>query len=301
MHNRAPLCENPATVNRSRVRHSELTKVFLDLGIDAGSRLIVHSSLSSFGFVEGGASGVIDALLEVIGPDGLLLMPSFNHGRPFEDGGPGHYDPRATATTNGRIPDVFWRRQDVARTLNPTHAFAAWGPDAERYTADHHRTLTMGPDSPLGTLQRQGGYGLLLGVGYNRNTFHHVVEMTTKAPCLGRRTEAYPVRIAGRRVVLGRTWGWRGGRCPFTDQTRYGSLMEDRGLQSAARIGDGKALFFSLADCFGVVEELLSGGGFGFPPCGKCPIRPRHTIWTVESDWDEELDRLKPDSEAWSY
>jgi hypothetical protein len=77
--------------------------------------------------------------------------------------------------------------------------------------------------------------------------------------------------------------------------------MEDRGLQRTARIGDGRALFFSLDDCFRVIEELLSDGGFGFPPCSGCPIRPRRTIWTVESDWDDALDRLKPDSEAWSY
>jgi aminoglycoside N3'-acetyltransferase len=283
------------------IERSDLISAFHALGLGHGLRLVVHSSLSSFGFVGGGASTVIDALIETVGGGGVIVMPSFNHGRPFEGADPGLYDPLETSTTNGRIPDVFWRRADVARSLNPTHAFAVWGKDATEYTAGHHRTLTMGPDSPLGILHRQGGYGLLLGVGYNRNTFHHVVEMTTSAPCLGRRTEAYPVRIGDNRTVLGRTWGWRGGRCPFTDQTRYGMLMESRSLQKTIQIGECRAIFYALDDCFRVVRELLARGGFGFPGCDECPIRPRHTIWTVESDWDDELEQLRSNSQAWRY
>ena len=41
---------------------------------------MVHSSLSRIGHVIGGPGAVIDALLAVIGPDGTLMMPSFNHG-----------------------------------------------------------------------------------------------------------------------------------------------------------------------------------------------------------------------------
>ena len=112
---------------------------------------MVHSSLKSFGRVEGGARTVIAALMEVITPEGTLLFPSFNHGRAFEEGQPGYFDPRETPTTNGAIPDLFWRMPGVLRSLAPTHAFAAWGKNARRYMQFHHRTLTMGPESPLGT------------------------------------------------------------------------------------------------------------------------------------------------------
>ena len=60
----------------------------------------------------------------------------------------------------------------------------------------------MGPESPLGFLMRDEGYGLLLGVGYQANTFHHVVEMSTGAPCLGMRTRSFPA--AARRWPSGR-------------------------------------------------------------------------------------------------
>ena len=46
--------------------------------------LMVHSSLSALGEVEGGANTVIGALLEAIGPTGTLAMPAMSGERPFD-------------------------------------------------------------------------------------------------------------------------------------------------------------------------------------------------------------------------
>ena len=279
----------------------DLCHGFRSLGLHAGSGVMVHASLSSFGHVLGGARTVIDALMEVVTPEGTLMMPSFNHGGPFAPGGPGYYDPGETRTTNGAIADLFWRLPGVQRSLDPTHPIAAWGKDAQRYTRGHHRTLTMGPESPLGLLGAEGGYGLLLGVGYGSNTFHHIVEMSTLAPCLGQRSEAYPVRLPDGRQVLGRTWGWRSQRCPINDAAIYREEMETQGLQKTALIGGCRATLFRLDDCYRVVAGLLASGKDGIMPCSRCPIRPRHVAQTVASDWDAATQTLMADSVAWSY
>jgi len=270
------------------------------LGIQPGFRLIAHSSLRSFGTVEGGALTVIQALMEAVTPQGTLLMVSFNHEAPFQDG-PGYYHPLETPTIDGAIPDLFWRLPGVQRSLDPTHAFAAWGRDAVRYTAAHHRTLTMGPESPLGLLHADGGYGLLLGVGYEVNTFHHVVETCTEAPCLGKRSEAYPVILPDGRRVMGRTWGWRGAPCPINDESRYPAEMRRRGLEKVIHIGESRVTLFRLADCYEVIAGLLRTGIDGYPPCSGCSIRPRLVPQTVASDWDEADARPLPDSVAWTY
>jgi len=272
-----------------------------DLGLGPGAGVMVHSSLRSFGHVLGGARTVIAALQEVVTRAGTVMMPSFNHGGPAVADEPGYYSPVETPCSNGAIPDLFWRLPGVHRSWNPTHPFAAWGRHARRYTRWHHRTLTMGPDSPLGLLGREGGWGLLLGVDYGPNTFHHVVEMTVGVPCLGRRIEAYAVRLPDGRRVEGRTWGWREAACPFTDQNRYGMLMAARGLHRRRRIGRCVATLFRLRDSFEVVAEVLRRGLDGLPPCTRCPIRPRKTPRTVPSDWDDAAGRLRPDSPALAY
>lgn len=295
------------------ITENDLLEGFLAIGLRPGMGVMVHSSLKSFGHVFGGASTVIGVLMKILSSEGTLLMPSFNHGLPFQEdswgerypeGGfspKGYFSPLETPTVNGIIPDTFWRLPGVRRSLDPTHSFAAWGKHADDYISEHHRTLTMGPKSPLGLLHADGGYGLLLGVGYEANTFHHVVEMSTGARCLGKRSEVYPVRLVDGRVVNGRTWGWRGGTCPFTDEGRYGAMMVKNGLERVQSIGSSRATFFKLSDCYSVVGELLQNGFAGFPPCDKCPIQPRKVSQTVESDWDDVQNCLLPNSEAWDY
>jgi aminoglycoside N3'-acetyltransferase len=284
---------------RSQVTRAEITDALRSFGVLSGSGVMVHSSLKSFGRVEGGAGAVVAALMDVVTPEGTLLLPSFNHNEPFDPGGPGYYDPRETPTSNGAIPDAFWRLDGVLRSLDPTHPIAAWGKNARRYTEHHHRTLTMGPRSPLGLLAAEGGYGLLLGVGYESNTFHHVVEMSTGAPCLGQRSEAYPVHLPDGRLVLGRTWGWRERSCPITDHIRYGPAMQ--AVQRQIQIGGCTATLFLLRDCYDIIAPMLRDGVGAQAPCSRCPIRPRCVAQTTQPDWDAEAQRPLPDSAAWTY
>lgn len=283
------------------VKKEDIVAGLRDLGLSPGSGLVVHSSLKSFGRVEGGAQTVIEALMETVTDAGTVLMPSFNHGSAFAQGAPGYFDPRETPTVSGAIPDLFWRLPGVQRSLNPTHAFAAWGKNAKRYTEHHHRTITMGPESPLGLLHADDGYCLLLGVGYHANTFHHVVEMSTEVLCLGVRTEAYPLRLADGAMVEARTWAWREKNCPFTDQGRYHEVIEARGLQQEIMIGQSKVILFRLRDCFAVVAEIFREGKDGFPPCSGCAIRPRQMERTVASDWDQAGQCLSADSAAHNF
>jgi aminoglycoside N3'-acetyltransferase len=287
--------------NKTYLSRAELLNTFKNIGIIPGMGLVVHSSLKSFGYVEGGAHTIIEVLMELITAQGTLLMPSFNHGIIFLPGKVGYYDPEQTPTINGIIPDTFWRMPGVLRSLDPTHPVAAWGKNALRYVQNHHRTLTMGPESPLGLLWRDGGSCLLLGVGSEANTFHHVVEMTTGAHCLGLRTEGYPVKLTDGRRIIGRTWGWRGGICPITDKGIYFSVMEGSGYLIKEKVGESDVILYSLNDCYKILAPLLQQGIKGVPSCHDCPINPRQVEQTVESDWDKENQRLHVNSIAWTY
>ncbi len=46
------------------------------LGLSDGDVVLVHSSLSGLGWVQGGAGTVIDALVEAVGPGGTVLFPT---------------------------------------------------------------------------------------------------------------------------------------------------------------------------------------------------------------------------------
>lgn len=69
--------------------YKNIANVFRDIGIESGAILEVHSSFSSFGYVEGGAETVISALKEVVGSDGSIFMPALRLSPelPLTDGG----------------------------------------------------------------------------------------------------------------------------------------------------------------------------------------------------------------------
>ena len=247
------------------------------LGLKSGDNVMVHSSLKSFGHVEGGAETVISALMELLTEEGTLVMPSFNHGDIYEEGD--IFDIKKTRTRNGIIPDTFWRMPGVTRSMNPTHSFAAWGKNAQRYLSRHHLVDTMGEDSPLGLLWKDGGCCLLLGVGYGSNTFHHFVETRTGAPCLTRRGEVYPVRWSDGRVENLHTWGWRGRNCPINDPARYKGRMAAYHRQ--VKIGGATVTLYPLRDGYNVIAKCLQEGLRGWPPCSRCLVRPRKCEWTV--------------------
>ncbi|MBI2440258.1 MAG: AAC(3) family N-acetyltransferase, partial [Lentisphaerae bacterium] len=55
-----------------------LTNDLRQLGVAAGDILFIHSSFKSLGPVVNGAETVVRALEAAVGPQGLVLMPSFN-------------------------------------------------------------------------------------------------------------------------------------------------------------------------------------------------------------------------------
>src|SRR5436305_5681484 len=56
---------------------------FSNIGIKPGMTLIVHSSLKSIGWVCGREITVVDALMEVLTPEGTLVMPT--HSSDYSD------------------------------------------------------------------------------------------------------------------------------------------------------------------------------------------------------------------------
>lgn len=239
-----------------------LESAFRRLGVRRGMDLMVHSSLSSLGPIIGGAETVIDALLAVLGSRGTLMMPSFNHGLARV------YDVRTTPTINGVIPDAFWRRPGVCRSIYPTHPIAALGPKARRWTAGHLETLCWGPQSPLGRLIHEGGYILLLGVNHHANTAYHVAETSMPAPCLGQFERPSLILDHAGRALPVRSMQFRAGRCPVSPDD-LDRALDRRGLQRRGKVGAATCILVRGLDVFHAHRKLLA------PHCPTCPIRPR--------------------------
>ncbi|MED5415623.1 MAG: AAC(3) family N-acetyltransferase [Candidatus Latescibacterota bacterium] len=152
------------------VVRSDVIRSLESMGLKAGDRVMVHSSLSSMGHVEGGAPTVLQAFLDVLGAAGTLMVPTFTHS------GCQYYDPLLTPSLNGAITEAARSLPGAIRSLHPTHAVTVVGPDAEDLVEDDLDRGALGRDSALDRLIKKGGHVFLLGVDHRANSSIHIGE-----------------------------------------------------------------------------------------------------------------------------
>lgn len=143
----------------------------------------MHSSLSSLGYVEGGAETVVQALIGAVGPQGTLLFPAHTWVLTAQ-AGTIEFDVRSTPSMKvGAIPEAARQHPHVSRSLHATHSITAFGRRAEEYTTGHEDIQGQcGIGSPYHRLVQQSGLILLLGCDHHSNTSIHMVEEMLDLP-----------------------------------------------------------------------------------------------------------------------
>jgi aminoglycoside 3-N-acetyltransferase len=225
------------------------------LGVEPGTTLILHSSLSSLGYVCGGAQTVVEAVRTVLGTAGTLVVPTHSgaNSDPADWVAPPvpeswwsvirsampAFDPRLTPTRGmGAIPDSVLRHHDVCRSAHPQVSFAAIGHHASEITSGHRLDQRLGISSPLGRIYDLEGSVLLLGVGYDRNTSLHLAEYLASWPSKRTRPQGAALLVDGER----RWVTFTDLDIDESDFPAIGAAFEATGLARRGPVGDATAV-----------------------------------------------------------
>ena|SRR5215472_900353 len=147
---------------RKTITGQELKEALQRLGVARGRTIWVQSSWNEFYNFPGKPSQVIDLFLDMIGPEGTLVMPAIP--LKIEPDRVLSIDTEPVAT--GLICETFRRYPRVRRSIHLTSSVVALGPQAEFLVKDHHTTeAPWDPESPFQRLMEVNALCVGLGVG----------------------------------------------------------------------------------------------------------------------------------------
>jgi aminoglycoside 3-N-acetyltransferase len=229
------------------------------LGVALGDELLVHTSLSMLGYVPGGAQAVVEALIESVGPKGLIVMPTFSAhlSDPRNRRNPPipqawheetraampAYEPRKSPTSAmGVINECFRSWPGTSRSAHPQHSFTAWGPEAASIVARHELEHAMDMLSPLGSLYEADAKVLLLGPSFANCTSFHLAECRSgKLP---------PLISGGSPMIVEGERRWVSFTAPNFQGDDFGKLGSDfeQGARtvSVGKVGEATCRLFRM-------------------------------------------------------
>ena len=238
-------------MERKIVLKQDILAALKKIGISEGQTIMVHTSLSSMGFVCGGAQIVIEALLESVGTDGTVMMPtqSWKNLDPtagvhweepeewwqiIRDNWPAYHKDITPTNTMGAVAEMFRKWPGTLRSDHPARSVAANGKYAAYLTQGHDLSNIFGEGSPIGKIYELDGYVLLIGVGYDKNTSLHLADVRADYPGKHASTEYSAVTENGQRV-------WKEYRTLYVDGEDFeeiGEAFENSHSVQKVRLGN---------------------------------------------------------------
>lgn len=239
----------------------DLVMDFEKLGVKKGMVLEVHSSLRAFGYVVGGAQTVVDALIEVVGYEGTIVMPlqcgdntepSYWENPPVDrscwqtirDHMPAFDGRDSDAQHMGEVVANFRRRRGVYFSHHPSVSFAAYGKYAKLICSHHALNYGLSKRSPLGQMMKLKTNVLLLGVNYDNCTGMHLAEYESGVR---------PIILQGGRIETdaGSQWvKYLDIDCDSAEFLVPGKMMEEKRLVKIRKIGEAQCKLFPLKTAF---------------------------------------------------
>jgi len=235
---------------RETVKKKDIMEGFLKLGITRSDILEVHSSLSSFGYVEGGEYTIIEALIESVGNDGSIFMPALRLSKDLpiteDDKKMGItrkikvIDADAPSSAMGIIADTFREMKDVD-IGEGIFRIAAWGKNKDECK------------NGLNYAINNNGYALMLGVDiYSLTAMHYVEHLLPQ----GIKDVFKPTKEA-EKIYPSEEWFIECGIPPVHPWYIIQDMAYKNGYIHETMIGKCKCMYFNIEKVIGLYAEEL--------------------------------------------
>ena len=178
------------------ITRGELVRGLRNIGLETGRTVMLHASVKNIGWIVGGPDVVLDAILEVVGDSGTVMMLAAWEDHPYSleewsdekreaylrECPP--FDPkrsRADRKGVGILAEYMRTRPGAERSSHP-FSYVALGAKAHWITVHHALRYNNGPGGPLSKLCESSGAVLMLGSPLASVTLLHHAEHLADVP-----------------------------------------------------------------------------------------------------------------------
>ena len=246
------------------------------MGAVPGGIVHMHTALRLVGEVEGGAVGLLDALIDYFTRDGGLFCLPTHTGDNF--GKPIMLDMTSSDSCLGTFPIIATEDGRGLRTMNPSHSIVIFGDRERAMDYASNETKIDSPTSPngcYGKLYDLDGSILLVGVGQEKNTYIHAVEEMFNTP--NRMTkELYTFKVKSADGKISEQMMHWFDESAYGDVSlrfskfeipfRYHKIIKD------GFVGNAPAQLCSARDIYRVLEKIYKN------PDGKDPLANENSV-----------------------
>ena len=251
------------------VTREKIAGALISLGVKKGDSLLVHSSATGLGYVEGGPDAVIDGFLDAVGDGGNIAAAALTtpyigfEGEVNKSLAYRPYSPEnINAVWTGLIPKTLFARPGAIRSPHASHSWVAFGPDARALTEGHGMlTPPASPDSPMAKVLARNGKAVFFGCSLSSNTFLHFLEDVSGLEYLRNavvkikdargnlRTAIIPRNLPGHRDFYRRD----------AENVKFYKRAAERGLRiREAELGAGKIYVMELRQLYEIGMRLIA-------------------------------------------
>lgn len=259
---------------------SELSDAFRKAGIVQGDTVFSHVDIRNLGipkeYLEGrsAVNVILDAMLDVIGPKGTFLVPTYSYSLCWNE----TYDPQETPCVVGAFGDKFRKLEGIRRSCDPIFSVAGIGPKVEELFANLPHDC-FGEDCIYDRLVRINAKVCNIGLDLFYMTPVHHFEQIIGVPYrfpkvfsgyvlrdgkLHKETWLYTVRI------------WDEYSKPAV--YRLGADAKEMGLCRIVPVGAGQVTAISLQDAYRICRAKLKTNPWYLakgPPCNPIELEKK--------------------------
>lgn len=250
------------------ITKEDITQQLQNIGVQRGMLLLVDACSEKMGYISGGIQTFIDALMEAVGYEGTIVMPSFT---------PQFIDPACTGSkkidrenwellrdtalpfhkklsppeTTDAMVHQFMRNEGVVRSYHPIYSFVAWGKYAKIICDKHPLHFGLSKESPLGKLSELNGFVLLAGCSFKACTIFQLARYSG---------EQLPIKIMTSPIEQNNQMIWKDMLDLEMDTSGFeviGEVMEERKIVKNMYINTSRCRFFSAREAVNIATAYF--------------------------------------------